>query len=107
MGDAAHFHGHFKEVCDKHDAAFHPRFKAWCDDYFFIKHRGERRGIGGIFFDDLNDRPAEELLAFSTECAATVIPAYVPLILKARALRPTFPAECGALALAQPSRPFA
>ena len=51
-----------QEVCDKHDAAFYPKFKAWADDYFLIKHRGERRGLGGIFFDDLNDRPAEQLL---------------------------------------------
>ncbi len=49
-------------MCDKHDAAFYPKFKAWADDYFLIKHRGERRGLGGIFFDDLNDRPAEQLL---------------------------------------------
>jgi coproporphyrinogen III oxidase len=52
-------------VCDKHDAAFYPKFKAWADDYFMIKHRGERRGLGGIFFDDLNDRPAEQLLVGS------------------------------------------
>lgn len=49
-------------MCDKHDAAFYPKFKAWADDYFLIKHRGERRGLGGIFFDDLNDRPADQLL---------------------------------------------
>ena len=49
-------------MCDKHDAAFYPKFKAWADEYFLIKHRGERRGLGGIFFDDLNDRPAEQLL---------------------------------------------
>ncbi len=51
-----------QEVCDKHDPAFYPRFKTWADDYFLIKHRGERRGLGGIFFDDLNDRPADQIL---------------------------------------------
>lgn len=55
----------WQEVCDKHDPAFYPRFKTWADDYFFIKHRGERRGLGGIFFDDLNDRPADQILVLS------------------------------------------
>jgi len=80
--DVAHFHQVQKQACDKHDLAFYPKFKQWCDDYFLIKHRGERRGLGGIFFDDLNDRDAEKLLAFSTECANSVIPAYIPLIKK-------------------------
>jgi coproporphyrinogen III oxidase len=44
------------QVCDRHDPAYFERFKSWCDDYFLIKHRGERRGLGGIFFDDLNDK---------------------------------------------------
>lgn len=39
-------------VCDKYDPEYHPKFKKWCDDYFVIKHRGETRGLGGIFFDD-------------------------------------------------------
>ena len=77
--DAEHFHGTLKEVCDKHDEAFYPRFKEWADDYFIIKHRmNERRGIGGVFFDDMNDRPQEELLAFATDMASAVVPAYVP-----------------------------
>ncbi|CAK9871573.1 unnamed protein product [Sphagnum jensenii] len=80
--DAAHFHQVQKQACDKHDLAFYPKFKQWCDDYFLIKHRGERRGLGGIFFDDLNDRDPEVLLAFSSECANSVIPAYIPLIEK-------------------------
>ncbi|CAM6097212.1 unnamed protein product [Calypogeia fissa] len=80
--DVAHFHQLQKKACDKFDPAFYPKFKSWCDDYFLIKHRGERRGLGGIFFDDLNDRDPEELLAFSTACADTVIPAYIPLVEK-------------------------
>ena len=51
--DAAHFHGVIKAACDAHDTAYYPRFKAWCDTYFFIPHRGETRGVGGFFFDDL------------------------------------------------------
>uniref|UniRef100_A0A453P0P6 Uncharacterized protein n=1 Tax=Aegilops tauschii subsp. strangulata TaxID=200361 RepID=A0A453P0P6_AEGTS len=69
-----------KQACDKFDPTFYPRFKKWCDDYFHIKHRGERRGVGGIFFDDLNDHDQETLLDFATECAASVIPAYIPII---------------------------
>lgn len=78
--DAAHFHRTHKEACDKHDPAFYPRFKKWCDEYFFIKHRGESRGIGGIFFDDLHDRDPERIFAFSSECAAAFVPSYVPLV---------------------------
>ncbi|KAJ4982371.1 hypothetical protein NE237_033208 [Protea cynaroides] len=78
--DAKHFHRAQKNACDKFDPSFYPRFKKWCDDYFFIKHRGERRGLGGIFFDDLNDYDQEMLLAFASECANSVAPAYIPII---------------------------
>uniref|UniRef100_A0A1D1XG35 Oxygen-dependent coproporphyrinogen-III oxidase, chloroplastic n=1 Tax=Anthurium amnicola TaxID=1678845 RepID=A0A1D1XG35_9ARAE len=78
--DVKHFHMVQKQACDKFDRSFYPRFKKWCDDYFLITHRGERRGLGGIFFDDLNDYDQEMLLAFSTECAKSVIPAYIPVI---------------------------
>lgn len=78
--DAQHFHATHKAACDRHDPAFYPRFKAWCDRYFLIPHRGERRGVGGIFFDDLHDRPAAALLAFATDCAAALVPSYVPLV---------------------------
>eukprot|EP00873_Tetraselmis_striata_P036476 jgi/Tetstr1/456740/TSEL_043437.t1 len=80
--DMKHFHGALKETCDKHDAEYYPKFKKWCDEYFEIKHRGETRGLGGIFFDDLNDKDAEEIFAFSKDCQATVVPAYVPLVAK-------------------------
>ncbi|KAJ8769862.1 hypothetical protein K2173_008944 [Erythroxylum novogranatense] len=78
--DVKHFHSIQKQTCDKFDSSFYPRFKKWCDDYFYIKHRGERRGLGGIFFDDLNDYDQEMLLSFATECANSVIPAYIPII---------------------------
>ncbi|XP_057458250.1 oxygen-dependent coproporphyrinogen-III oxidase, chloroplastic-like [Lotus japonicus] len=80
--DVKHFHSTQKRACDKFDPTFYPRFKKWCDDYFYIKHRGERRGLGGIFFDDLNDYDQEMLLSFATECANSVIPAYIPIIEK-------------------------
>ncbi|XP_068656326.1 coproporphyrinogen-III oxidase 1, chloroplastic [Aristolochia californica] len=78
--DVKHFHMAQKKACDKFDPSFYPRFKKWCDDYFYIKHRSERRGLGGIFFDDLNDYDQEMLLGFSTECAKSVISAYIPII---------------------------
>jgi coproporphyrinogen III oxidase len=80
--DAVHFHRLHKEVCDRHCVSFYPRFKQWCDEYFYIAHRGERRGVGGIFFDNLNDRPPEALLTFVTHCAQAFVPAYLPLVLR-------------------------
>lgn len=53
--DARHFHRTLKEVCDKHHPTYYPAFKKWADDYFFLRHRNETRGIGGIFFDHLKD----------------------------------------------------
>ncbi|XP_058201659.1 coproporphyrinogen-III oxidase 1, chloroplastic [Rhododendron vialii] len=84
--DVQHFHSVQKRACDKFDSSFYPRFKKWCDDYFYIKHRGERRGLGGIFFDDLNDCDQEMLLSFATECANSVVPAYIPIIEKRKDL---------------------
>jgi coproporphyrinogen III oxidase len=78
--DAVHFHRVHKEVCDQHCVSFYPRFKQWCDEYFYIAHRGECRGVGGIFFDNLNDRRPEALLAFVTQCAQAFVPAYLPLV---------------------------
>lgn len=78
--DMQHFHGVYKDVCDRHDPAYYPRFKSWCDEYFLIKHRGERRGLGGIFFDDLNDRDPDTIAAFSKDAVNHVVEAYVPIV---------------------------
>ncbi|XP_050316035.1 oxygen-dependent coproporphyrinogen-III oxidase isoform X2 [Anthonomus grandis grandis] len=78
--DCIHFHTVLKNTCDKHDKSYYPKFKKWCDDYFHIPHRGERRGVGGIFFDDLDTPGSEECLQFVTDCANAVIPSYLPLV---------------------------
>lgn len=78
--DMKHFHGTYKRVCDNHDENFYPEFKAWADRYFVISHRNETRGLGGIFFDDLNDRDPDKIFAFSTEALNSVVDAYGPII---------------------------
>ncbi|QSJ16339.1 oxygen-dependent coproporphyrinogen oxidase [Nostoc sp. UHCC 0702] len=78
--DAVHFHQVHKEVCDKYDSSYYPRFKKLCDEYFHIPHRGESRGIGGIFFDHLNKDNPQKLLAFVTNCTEAFLPAYMPIV---------------------------
>lgn len=80
--DMKYFHGTYKKVCDNHDKDFYPQFKKRADEYFLIKHRGETRGLGGIFFDDLNDRDPDTLFKFAEECLDNVVTAYVPIIEK-------------------------
>ncbi|KAL1131224.1 hypothetical protein AAG570_010842 [Ranatra chinensis] len=80
--DCKHFHGVLKKACDKHDSSYYAKFKAWCDDYFTIQHRGERRGVGGIFFDDLDVPSQEKAFQFVKSCAEAVVPSYVPLVNK-------------------------
>ncbi|KAJ3192589.1 Coproporphyrinogen-III oxidase [Irineochytrium annulatum] len=78
--DAVHFHTQIKNVCDKHDPTYYRRFKKWCDDYFTITHRQEKRGVGGIFFDDLDDRPPEEIFAFVRDCGKAFLGQYMPIV---------------------------
>ncbi len=76
---AKSFHEILKNSCDSHSNEFYPKFKSWADDYFFVKHRNETRGIGGIFFDRLNDstgRSKEQQWAFVKTIGETFIPAY-------------------------------
>jgi len=80
--DMKHFHGTYKEICDKHDPEYYAKFKKWADDYFYIKHRDETRGLGGIFFDDQCDKDPEAHLAFSTEALNAVPDAYCPIVAK-------------------------
>mmetsp|Transcript_10017 Transcript_10017/g.18783 ORF Transcript_10017/g.18783 Transcript_10017/m.18783 type:complete len:392 (+) Transcript_10017:118-1293(+) len=80
--DMKHFHGTYKEICDKYDPNYYKEFKEWADNYFVIKHRGETRGLGGIFFDDQNNKTPEEHFEFSKECLNAVIKAYGPIVEK-------------------------
>mmetsp|Transcript_29898 Transcript_29898/g.34082 ORF Transcript_29898/g.34082 Transcript_29898/m.34082 type:complete len:399 (+) Transcript_29898:222-1418(+) len=80
--DMEHFHGTYKEVCDRHDPNYYKEFKAWADRYFRIEHRGETRGLGGIFFDDQNDRDPEKIFEFSKDAVNNVVAAYGPIIEK-------------------------
>jgi coproporphyrinogen III oxidase len=77
--DAAFFHQQLKNACDKHHSSYYPEFKKWADDYFFIKHRQETRGIGGIFFDRLADKEGfdkSKRFAFVQEVGNTFAPIY-------------------------------
>jgi coproporphyrinogen III oxidase len=103
--DASHFHKTFKEVCDRHHPEYYPVFKPWCDEYFYLKHRQEMRGVGGIFFDyqdgqgllyrgphsdglaanysnklgEIEPRSWEDLFSFINDCGKAFIPAYIPI----------------------------
>lgn len=80
--DTAFFHGVLKDACDKHDAGYYPRFKAWADEYFMIKHWNEPRGVGGIFYDDLCTGDWEADFAFTQDVGRAFISAFVPLVEK-------------------------
>lgn len=82
--DTGHFHAALKAACDGHDAAYYPRFKAWADEYFFVPHRGRARGVGGIFYDDLNSGGAghdswEADFAFTQDVGRAFLPAFLPV----------------------------
>jgi coproporphyrinogen III oxidase len=103
--DAIHFHQTLKSACDQYHAEYYPTFKRWCDEYFYLRHRQEQRGIGGIFFDYQDasgklyvgstvDSPAElysqqvgsvtrnweDVFAFVQSCGKAFLPAYLPIV---------------------------
>lgn len=82
--EAKFFHRHMKAVCDRHSAAFYEEFKAWADRYFFIRHRDETRGVGGIFYDRLNPSRTgltyDQILEFSKEVGNSFLPVYTELM---------------------------
>ena len=85
--DAEHFHRTCKAALAPFGDDYHPRFKRWCDEYFYIKHRKEPRGIGGIFFDDLNDRDFEFSFGLMRSVGDHFLPAYVPILERRQDLR--------------------
>jgi coproporphyrinogen III oxidase len=95
LADVRHFHATLRAACDRHEPLFYPAFKDWCDRYFFLKHRGETRGVGGIFYDYLDrdgfgewdhrtpfDRPRtfEGMLAFMSDAGNAFVDAYLPIV---------------------------
>lgn len=78
--DARNFHMQHKQALDKFDPALYPAWKKWCDKYFFIKHRNETRGVGGIFFDDFDEKDPNEILKIVEACFDAFIPAYIPAV---------------------------
>ncbi|NMM49255.1 oxygen-dependent coproporphyrinogen oxidase [Marinigracilibium pacificum] len=80
--DASDFHSELKKICDSHDTSYYDRFKNWADDYFYIKHRKETRGIGGIFFDRLNDKPKEDIFEFVKDVGTMFANFYKKMMLK-------------------------
>ena len=78
--DTEAFHAALKTACDAHDAAYYPRFKQWCDEYFHLPHRGEPRGVGGIFFDDLDSGDFERDFAFTRGVGEAFLDIYPRLV---------------------------
>ena len=77
--DTAFFHARLREACDAHDPGYYPRFKAWADDYFLIRHWNEPRGVGGIFYDDLNTGAWEADFSFTQAVGRAFLPAFLPV----------------------------
>lgn len=78
--DCVHWHRTAKAACDPFGTDIYPRYKRWCDEYFFLKHRNESRGIGGLFFDDLNEGGFERCFAFQRAVGDSYIEAYLPIV---------------------------
>jgi len=82
--DTAAFHAVLRDACAPHGADYYDRFKAWADEYFYIPHRHRARGVGGIFYDDLNTGDWEADFAFTRAVGEAFLPAFVPLVEKNR-----------------------
>jgi len=78
--DARHFHTTCRDGLARYGVDYHARYKRWCDEYFFLKHRGEPRGIGGIFFDDLADKDFDHSFALTQSVGQHFLPAYLPIV---------------------------
>ena len=82
--DVIHWHSVARDACTPFGEDVYPRFKQWCDDYFFLKHRNEPRGVGGLFFDDLNSWDFDTCFAFMRSVGDAYLPAYLPIVQRRR-----------------------
>ncbi|MFN3700261.1 MAG: oxygen-dependent coproporphyrinogen oxidase [Alphaproteobacteria bacterium] len=78
--DTQAFHDAFKTCCDRHDPAYYPKFKKWCDEYFFIKHRNIARGVGGIFYDYIDNNDWQRDFDFTKDVGETFLAIYPELV---------------------------
>lgn len=78
--DTEHFHATLKAACDRFDPEYYPKYTKWCDEYFYLKHRNESRGVGGIFYDYLDSGDWGQDFAFTRAVGRAFIDAYVPLV---------------------------
>ncbi|WP_457808613.1 oxygen-dependent coproporphyrinogen oxidase [Kushneria sp. EE4] len=82
--DVVHWHRTVHDACAPFGDDVYARYKRWCDEYFYLKHRDETRGVGGLFFDDVNEEGFEQSFAFQQAVAESFVPAYVPIVDKRR-----------------------
>jgi coproporphyrinogen III oxidase len=80
--DCRHWHQTARQACDGFGEGYYEKFRDWCDEYFYLKHRNEPRGVGGLFFDDFNQLPFEESFAFVQSMANSYMKAYCPIVEK-------------------------
>lgn len=80
QADTDKFHGAFKQACDRHDPDYYPRYKQWCDEYFHLPHRGESRGVGGIFYDRHDSGDWEADFAFTQDVGRTFLDTYPAIV---------------------------
>ena len=78
--DVRHWHQVAHDLCAPYGEDVYPRYKQWCDEYFFLKHRNETRGIGGLFFDDLDEGGFERCFAFLKDVGQGFLDAYLPIV---------------------------
>ena len=84
LEDVVHWHRVARDACAPFGEGVYPRYKAWCDDYFYLKHRDETRGVGGLFFDDLNEGGFESCFAFQRAVGDAFLEAYLPIVRRRR-----------------------
>jgi coproporphyrinogen III oxidase len=80
--DVVHWHSVTKQACDPFGKGIYPKYKKWCDEYFYLKHRDEPRGVGGLFFDDLNELGFEKSFEFMRSVGDHYLQAYLPIVQK-------------------------